>query len=62
MVMLIDPTQVTAVNYNFNYYKVIDGEHYYVRSLGRDGVLNAIDDTLPNPIENIGLVVNYNEK
>lgn len=60
MVFLHDPTQISVTEPKFYYYKLIDSEHYHIRSYGRDGVLNTTDDVLPGKIEKIGLVGDYN--
>lgn len=59
MVFLNDATQVNMDEVKLYYYKVIDDNSYHIRSYGRDGVINTEDDILPTPIENIGLVTDY---
>lgn len=59
MVSIYDATQISATEPGYLYYELIDTDHYHVRAYGRDGVLNTADDVLPDPIENIGLVVEH---
>ncbi|CCN72902.1 conserved hypothetical protein [Vibrio nigripulchritudo SFn118] len=58
MVFLHDAAQVNTQG-KLYYYKLIDESSYHIRSYGRDGVLNTLDDILPSPIENVGLIVDY---
>jgi len=59
MVFLNDATQVKIDEAKLYYYKVINENSYHIRSYGRDGLINTVDDILPNPIENVGLVADY---
>lgn len=58
MVFLHDAAQVNMEG-KLYYYKLIDENSYHIRSYGRDGVINTPDDVLPEPIDNVGLVANY---
>jgi hypothetical protein len=58
-VFLYDPTLMSLAGKQFFYYKIISENQYHVRALGRDGELNTEDDVFPSPIDNVGLVVNY---
>jgi len=58
MVFLRDAAQINTEG-NLYYYKLIDESSYHIRSYGRDGVINTADDILPSPIENVGLVADY---
>lgn len=62
MVFLNDATQVNMDEMKLYYYKVINENSYHIRSYGRDGLINTADDILPDPIENIGLVSDYQVK
>lgn len=59
MVFLQDATQVNVDELKFYYYKIINQTSYHIRSYGRDGLINTADDVLPDPIENVGLVADY---
>jgi hypothetical protein len=59
MVFLFDPTQIDAKEGAYYFYDLLDADHYHIRALGRDGILNTEDDVLPPKIDNIGLVVEY---
>jgi len=61
MVFLFDATQIDAGEAKHYFYKRINEQQYHIRSLGRDGILNTDDDVLPDPIENIGLVLEYDQ-
>lgn len=59
VVFLHDAAQV-SIQPKLYYYKLINDSSYHIRSYGRDGIINTEDDILPSPIENVGLVVDYN--
>ncbi|CAM3362505.1 type II secretion system protein GspG [Shewanella violacea] len=59
MVFLHDSTQVNIDEIKLYYYKVINENSYHIRSYGRDGLINTRDDILPTPIENVGLIADY---
>ncbi|MDE1348329.1 MULTISPECIES: hypothetical protein [Vibrio] len=59
LVSLNDAAQVSVTGDTQYYYVVIDENHYHIRSYGRDGVINTLDDILPTPIENVGLIADY---
>ncbi|WP_054963617.1 hypothetical protein [Vibrio bivalvicida] len=59
LVSLNDAAQVSISEEKLYYYIVIDENHYHIRSYGRDGVINTLDDILPTPIENVGLITDY---
>ncbi|MDO6525750.1 type II secretion system protein GspG [Motilimonas sp. 1_MG-2023] len=59
MVFLQDPSLVESSDSKYFYYVLINENEYHIRAYGRDGILNTNDDVLPEPIEKIGLVVNY---
>jgi hypothetical protein len=59
MVFLHDAAQVNIEEMKLYYYKVINEHSYHIRSYGRDGLINTMDDILPSPIENVGLVADY---
>ncbi|WP_219624217.1 hypothetical protein, partial [Vibrio parahaemolyticus] len=59
LVSLNDAAQVSVTGDTLYYYVVIDENHYHIRSYGRDGVINTLDDILPTPIENVGLIADY---
>ena len=58
MVFLHDAAQINTEG-KLYFYRLIDESSYHIRSYGRDGVLNTPDDILPSPIENVGLVADY---
>ncbi|WP_163930951.1 type II secretion system protein GspG [Paraferrimonas sp. SM1919] len=58
MVFLYDAAQVSATG-KFYYYQLIDENSYHIRSYGRDGIINTPDDILPEPIDNVGLIAEY---
>jgi len=59
MVFLYDAAQVNMEEMKLYYYKGINESSYHIRSYGRDGLINTKDDILPSPIENVGLVADY---
>ncbi|GHA36484.1 hypothetical protein ACFFLZ_22855 [Photobacterium aphoticum] len=59
LVDLNDAALVSISGEKLYYYIVIDENHYHIRSHGRDGIINTLDDILPSPIENLGLVADY---
>lgn len=56
LVSIIDPTQVSKPEGNYFHYDLIDENRYHVRALGRDGILDTVDDVFPTAVDNIGLV------
>jgi hypothetical protein len=58
LVFLHDVTLVNGEG-NLYFYKLIDESSYHIRAYGRDGIINTADDVLPTPIENVGLVADY---
>lgn len=58
-VFLFDPTQIDATEGAYYFYELLGDSKYHIRALGRDGAFNTEDDVLPDPIDNIGLVVDY---
>lgn len=59
MVSLHDSAQVNMDEMKLYYYKLINNNSYHIRSYGRDGLINTKDDILPSPIENVGLISDY---
>ena len=59
MVFLYDATQINSGTSRLYYYKVIDENSYHIRSYGRDGLINTADDVLPEHIENVGSIADY---
>ncbi|UTM59102.1 hypothetical protein L4174_020530 [Photobacterium sp. CCB-ST2H9] len=59
LVSLNDAAQVSISGEKLYYYIVIDENYYHIRSYGRDGIINTLDDILPTPIEKVGLVADY---
>jgi len=59
MVFLHDPASVDGSETKYLYYFLINENQYHIRSYGRDGIINTNDDILPDPIDNIGLVIDY---
>ncbi|MBY6196853.1 hypothetical protein [Vibrio hangzhouensis] len=59
LVSLYDAAQISISGEKWYFYTVIDENHYHIRSYGRDGLIATEDDILPTPIENIGLIADY---
>lgn len=62
VIFMNDPFQFSASpSQNFFYYKRVGVDHYYLRSVGPDGIPFTTDDIVPditNPSGNLGLLIN----
>ncbi|TJY58319.1 type II secretion system protein G [Sinimarinibacterium sp. CAU 1509] len=67
LVFVFDPTDVKLSGQpRFFYYELLDPQHYYLRSVGPDGVPFTADDIVPNlsapPGGNVGLLIEREKK
>jgi len=62
VIFVADPFQFSALpSQNFFYYQRVGTDHYYLRSVGPDGIPFTTDDIvpdIPNPSGNLGLLIN----
>lgn len=59
LVFLYDPTVISVTEQQYFFYQTINQNQYHIRALGRDGNVGTVDDVLPAPMENVGLIADY---